>query len=146
MRKFEAPLVVPPSGGTAVRAGTIGAPLGGARRRPIRRVRRLFARIPPEGGATSPKGGPTNRRGVSLIEMIVVISISSVIIGVCSTTMHLLLRSEREQSREVRTTVAISRLSQVFREDVHAAQKCQVVAEGKPHMELTAPGGRRILY
>jgi hypothetical protein len=79
--------------------------------------------------------------------MIVVISISSVIIGVCSTTLHLLLRSEREQAREVRTTVAISRLSQVFREDVHAATECNIIGEeGKPRMELAAADGRRIVY
>lgn len=88
------------------------------------------------------------RRGVSLVELLIVISVSSVIIGVCVTTIHVLLRSERDQARAMRTAVTLSRLTEVLRQDVHATSNAAIVAdEGKPaHLTLGDADGRQIVY
>jgi prepilin-type N-terminal cleavage/methylation domain-containing protein len=90
---------------------------------------------------------PALRRGVSLIELLVVISIASVIIGLCVTTIHLLLRSERDQSRDVRTAAIVSRLAEVYREDVHATSQSEIVVDAEhAQLILTDPPGREIVY
>ncbi len=88
------------------------------------------------------------RRGVSLVELLIVISVATVIVGICVTTIHVLLRSERDQSRAIQTAVTISRLSEVFREDVHAASQGELLAvEGQPpRLMLTGADGRKIVY
>lgn len=91
---------------------------------------------------------PGCRRGVSLVELLIVISVATVIVGICATTIHLLLRSERDQSRALRTAATLSRLSEVFREDVHATSKAVIEAvDGKAaHLTLTDADGRQIVY
>ena len=61
------------------------------------------------------------RRGASLVELIVVIGVSSTMVGLSVTTIHRLLAAEREHERMVRSTVQLSRLSRQFRDDVHMA-------------------------
>jgi prepilin-type N-terminal cleavage/methylation domain-containing protein len=60
-----------------------------------------------------------SRRGVSLIEMMVVISILTVIVMLVGMTFHLLLRSEKLVTQSFVTERTISRLAIQFREDVH---------------------------
>ena len=56
-----------------------------------------------------------HRRGVSLIEMVVVISMMTVVIGLVGMTFHLLLRSEKLVSQSFVTERTISRLAVQFR-------------------------------
>lgn len=88
------------------------------------------------------------RRGVSLIELLIVISIGGVVVGLCATTMHLILRVERDQARAVRLTAVLSRIRQLFSNDVHGA----VLAEIKPgdtdksQLQLAEDGPGRVVY
>ncbi|MFN0055114.1 MAG: prepilin-type N-terminal cleavage/methylation domain-containing protein [Planctomycetales bacterium] len=89
------------------------------------------------------------RRGVSIVEILIVMSIGSVIVGTTITTLHLLLRSERDQARGVRTASTTARLAQVFREDVHAMREARIIpAEGDEpeRLQLTDALGARVEY
>jgi prepilin-type N-terminal cleavage/methylation domain-containing protein len=62
------------------------------------------------------------RLGFSLIEMMVVISILTVMISLVGTTFHLLLRTEKLVSQSFVTERSISSLAVQFRNDVHQAE------------------------
>ena len=87
------------------------------------------------------------RRGVSLVELLIVISIATVVVGMCVTTIHLLLRTQRDESRGVRTTVTLSRLAETFRDDVHATSQSEIGDdETGRRLLLEDEAGRRIVY
>lgn len=69
-------------------------------------------------------------RGVSLVELIIVISIAAIIIGVALALMQWLLRSERDVRKGVWYGRSVSRLAQVFRHDAHQARDAEIAAEG----------------
>lgn len=89
-----------------------------------------------------------NRRGVSLVELLIVISVASVIVGLCAKTIHVLLRTERDQARALRTTVTVSRLAEVFRDDVHESLDAEIVAaENQPlRLMLNDRSGGEVTY
>jgi prepilin-type N-terminal cleavage/methylation domain-containing protein len=66
------------------------------------------------------------RRGFTIIEMLVVISVAAIIIGVTGTLIHRLLAVESEAMRAARYAASVTRLSRAFRADVHAARKVDV--------------------
>jgi len=88
------------------------------------------------------------RRGVSLIELLIVISIGTVIIGLCVTTMHLLLRVERDQARSLRSAMVLSRVRQLFAEDVHGGVTAEIGAgDGDSrHLQVETNGAERVVY
>ncbi len=93
--------------------------------------------------------GSHPRRGVSLVEMLVVITIAAVMVGLAATTMHLLLGAEHEATRSLRFSASVARLARSFRDDLHAARDVELPLPepGKPAMLVaTADGGRRIRY
>jgi prepilin-type N-terminal cleavage/methylation domain-containing protein len=91
---------------------------------------------------------PRSRRGVSLIELLIVISIGSVIVGTCVTTMHLLLRVERDQERALRQSVILSRVRKLFSDDVHSGTTAALgdVATDGARLTLEGLDGRRVIY
>lgn len=88
------------------------------------------------------------RRGVSLIELLIVISIGTVIIGLCVTTMHLLLRVERDQARSLRSAMVLSRVRQLFAADVHAGVTAEIGAGDGDNRQLqvATKGTDRVVY
>jgi prepilin-type N-terminal cleavage/methylation domain-containing protein len=93
--------------------------------------------------------GIRSRRGVSLIEMVVVISMLTIVIGLVGMTFHLLLRSERLVSQSFITERTISRLAIQFRDDVHQSDT-GVLSSGseseKPVLTLGNESGIQIRY
>ncbi len=71
---------------------------------------------------------PLLRRGVSLIELLIVISIMGTVFILSGVTFHLLLRSEKVVAQSFVTERSISRLAVQFREDVHRSKSGTVVA------------------
>jgi hypothetical protein len=61
------------------------------------------------------------RAGTSLTEILVVMTVASVIIGLSGMTIHRLLAAEHEATRAARFAASVARLSRAFRADVHAA-------------------------
>jgi prepilin-type N-terminal cleavage/methylation domain-containing protein len=91
----------------------------------LRRLCRKSTGIGPARGA----------RGVSLVEMIIVISIASIILGVVLVLMQWLLSA--------------SRLARVFREDAHRAGKVEIVADGAESsntMRFLVEGAHTVTY
>lgn len=63
----------------------------------------------------------SGRRGVSLIELLVVMSISGVLLGTASTMVCMLLSVHKSVRSHVQDSASRSRLAEQFRLDVHAA-------------------------
>lgn len=72
------------------------------------------------------------RPGASLIEVVVVMSVASVMLGVAITTIHLLLRAEREFTQSAWHAQSEARLSQLLRQDVHAGESVELTALERP--------------
>ena len=80
------------------------------------------ATIPLSDEALQPSLHVASRAGISLTELLVVLSVASVIIGLAGTMIHRLLAAENEATRAARFAASVSRLSRAFRADVHAAR------------------------
>ena len=63
----------------------------------------------------------STRRGVSLVELMVVISVITILFSMVGVVFHRLFQSEQVSMRAALTERTISRLSDHFRRDVHAA-------------------------
>ena len=73
-----------------------------------------------------------NRNGKTLIEMIAVMGIMSVIFGTLGQTFALMMRSESSARQGVVARMNLDRLASEFRNDVHAADRAALIADGKP--------------
>jgi prepilin-type N-terminal cleavage/methylation domain-containing protein len=71
------------------------------------------------------------RRGYTLMEMLIVIAMSTVLMGVAVSVLNLLMRAERAGREHVSRTATVARLADQFRNDVRAAQRL-VAADGAP--------------
>ena len=89
------------------------------------------------------------RHGFTLIEMLVVISISAVATGgslVCISTM---LKAERLTAAAVQENQVVARLRLVWKEDVHLAQEWNVSSEEQhqgSQCDLSLKDGRKVRY
>jgi len=84
------------------------------------------------------------RRGYSLVELLVVISMSSVMLGIITVLFTLLFRIERSGRDHVRHSAVLGRLADQFRRDVHATP-VGGVSVGEPVQFSPAPD-RTITY
>ncbi|TWU12695.1 hypothetical protein CA54_15200 [Symmachiella macrocystis] len=88
------------------------------------------------------------RRGISLIEMIVVIGASSIILLVGAGMLHTLMRSERVATESLVHATNHARLAAQFRDDIHAATTVSI--QGEPGaddvLQITNPNAAEILY
>jgi hypothetical protein len=69
------------------------------------------------------------RRGITLIEIIVVITGVATVLGMCAVTIQLLLRLNTDGQARLGASEAFDRLASQFRQDVHA---CNEVEIGRP--------------
>jgi prepilin-type N-terminal cleavage/methylation domain-containing protein len=69
------------------------------------------------------------RRGVSLVEMLVVIAVTTVITTLGATMIVALMRSEGDGARALARTTNLARLARDFRRDVRAGTDIQIRAE-----------------
>jgi type II secretory pathway pseudopilin PulG len=82
------------------------------------------------------------RSGKSLIEMLILISLTSVVLGTVATTLVALFKTDRQVRRDVEQQTTLARLGSRFRTDAHAARSCQI---GKA-CDLSWPDGRVVRY
>ncbi len=68
------------------------------------------------------------RRGFTLIEMLAVMTCLAIMMGLCAVTIQVLLRTGADAQERRSATAAIGRLSERFREDVHASDEAMVMA------------------
>ncbi len=83
------------------------------------------------------------RRGFSLIEMLVVITVGSVLLGVTVSVFHLLLRMEGTARQYVYQSAVTAQLVDQFRRDVHRAVDA---AAADDDWQLTFSAGHTIVY
>ncbi len=81
------------------------------------------------------------RRGVTLLEMLVVISGLAVLMGLCVVTIQLLLRLSMDAQERTTRAAALGRLAEQFREDVHGCDE----ARPQPSAGLRLTRGPRVV-
>ncbi len=88
------------------------------------------------------------RRGISLIEMIVVIGASSIILMIGAGMLHTLMRTERVTAESLVHATNHARLAEQFRDDIHAATTANI--QGEPGaddtLQITTPHAAEISY
>jgi len=88
-------------------------------------------------------------KGVSLIELLLVISLMSVIFTVGITTLAFLMRVEMKGTARIQETLNLQKLSQQFREDAGVAQKAVITVQdkNKPNvLRFDLESGNSIIY
>lgn len=90
----------------------------------------------------------SNRRGVSLVEVIVMIGMSMALMGIAVKMLHSLLRFERSGGESLVISHNRARLAAQFRDDVHAATAATVErpAEGTSQLQLKFPDAGVVTY
>lgn len=88
-------------------------------------------------------------RGVSLIEMMMVVSLMSVIFTVGATTLAFLMRVEMKGTARIEETLILQELSHQFREDAGAAQNAETISQNDKNnntLNLNMELGISIVY
>jgi type II secretory pathway component PulJ len=70
-----------------------------------------------------------SRRGISLIEMLVAITVSTALMGLAVSTLYMLMRVGQNGRDHVGQAMIVPRLADQFRSDVHAALR-PITADG----------------
>lgn len=87
--------------------------------------------------------------GVSLVEVVVAMGIASILMGISMTTMHTVLRADRETSKAAWLGSSFHRFSRLIRADIHAASRLTIEnAKGEEAAKLTIqlPGDEVVTY
>lgn len=89
-----------------------------------------------------------SRSGKTLLEILIVITISSMLLVMCTHTMTSVFRAGGAQSESVHRSSAFLRLADQFRNDVHAATRAVLNKsdEKRTELVLTEPEGERVVY
>jgi type II secretory pathway pseudopilin PulG len=101
------------------------------------------------GSARQAQSVKPRRRGISLVELVVVMGIATVMLGLAVTTIHMLLRAEWNSTETVWYGTSLARFSRTFRQDVHAATSAGIPTpppDGKSRLELTLPKQRTVTF
>jgi hypothetical protein len=81
-----------------------------------------------------------SRRGITIIEVIVVMTGVATLLGLCAVTLQLLLRLSADGQSRLAAAAVLERLASQFRADVHAADKVEVVEKaGGPPAKANEP-------
>lgn len=94
---------------------------------------------------------PNSRRGTTMVELSVATTVISVIFGTLAVSMHRMDRTNAQVRDEFAATANLSRLSQHFRRDTHAATTAekQMVPDDEANVELlllSLPDGEFVEY
>jgi len=70
-----------------------------------------------------------SRRGITIIEVLVVITGVAMMLGICAITLQLLMQLNADGQRRLSAAVALERLSRQLRDDVHACRAARLAAD-----------------
>ena len=88
-----------------------------------------------------------HRRGFTIIEMLVVISISTVLMGMGILLLHVLLKHQNTGREHLQSCRNINRLAEQFRRDVHATREISAGGkEGIMEIQPTSAEGTTIRW
>ncbi len=88
----------------------------------------------------------SNRRGISLIEMMVVISCASILLGLCAVSIQTLWRAAGDGQARRSAAAGLNRLAEQFREDVHAASPLGDSDLSERKLRLALENGITVAY
>lgn len=71
------------------------------------------------------------RDGTTLVELLVVISVCSVVMCASGVLLHSIYRADKESRLAIESEAAVARLSLQFRRDAHAATSAELLTEAK---------------
>jgi type II secretory pathway pseudopilin PulG len=108
----------------------------------------MIARQPARAMTAGPH--TNGRRGISLIELMVVMTGVAVILGLCAVTIQAMLRVNSDAQSRLNASATFARLASQFREDVHASNDVQLspatkAGDAKPAPTLRLTQGPRIV-
>ena len=86
---------------------------------------------------------PTQRSGTTLIELVVVMTVQTAILGLAIALLSLLITTEKQGRRDVERGMAYDALSDRFRRDAHAAESAETNATSH---ELRLASDWRVTY
>jgi len=87
--------------------------------------------------------------GVSLVEVVVAMGIATILMGISMTTMHTVLRTERETSKAAWLGSSFQRFSRLIRSDIHAATSLDFLegsTRDSPELTIRKPGKEVVKY
>jgi hypothetical protein len=88
-----------------------------------------------------------SRRGISIIEVLIVFTCLSIGMGLCAVTIQLLMRLDADGQARYRSQVVLERLARQLRGDAHSAANAEVEAakNGKPAMLKLSLGAKHVV-
>jgi prepilin-type N-terminal cleavage/methylation domain-containing protein len=104
------------------------------------------ASIIPEPEAPGDKTRSTGIWGFTLVELIVVMTVVTVILAASVVLMHFVLQLDGEVHQRTYTVTMVGRLADQFRRDVHQARGEPVIAKDHRSAEIHLAGGRIVKW
>jgi len=90
--------------------------------------------------------GSRSRAGMSLIEVVVVISTLAALMSFATVLLGLLFRADHAGHDALAVQLSITRLSRQFRDDAHSALNVDVASVNPGAVELTLDDGQRVSW
>jgi hypothetical protein len=88
-----------------------------------------------------------SRRGVGLVELLVMLAGGSVLLGTVGVLIGVMFRSEQLSARKVSSALSADRLARQFRQDAHSALRADLLRDQEtPGLQFSLEGDRRISY
>ncbi|WP_298864752.1 hypothetical protein [uncultured Gimesia sp.] len=87
--------------------------------------------------------------GVSLVEVVVAMGIATIMMGISMTTMHTVMRAERETSKAAWLGSSFHRFSRLIRSDIHAATSLEFLkgsTRNSPELTIKKTGAEIVKY
>ncbi len=85
-------------------------------------------------------GTARRRRGTTLIEMLALITVLSILLGLCGGMIHLLMKLDRSGRVASDEAADLARLARDFRSDVHASTPAGPTTPAPDRLDLTLDG------
>lgn len=93
----------------------------------------------------SMSSGSPNRRGLSLAEVLVAVTLSVVILSTASTLLQKMFSHQQVSKADARFHIAVSQVAHRFRSDVRACQSCKPL-DANSGLELRFADGSTVTY
>jgi hypothetical protein len=90
------------------------------------------------------KSARSARRGITIIEVLVVVTGVAVLLGLCAVSIQLLMRLNADVQGRYGTAVALERLARQIREDAHASETAQINLDD--NKKSGTPAGLRLIF
>ncbi len=88
----------------------------------------------------------SRRRGYALIEVVLVVTITTVMLGLCAGMIHLLMKLDRSGRSTANEAADLARLARDFRADAHASAPVDPSSRSDEKLTLTLDQGRSVEY